>query len=31
MELLTMVTGSGLSAKPYLRYLRGKFQELYNL
>ena len=31
MELLTLVTGSGLSAQPYLRYLRGKFRELYNL
>ncbi len=31
MELLTMVTGSGLSAQPYLRYLREKFREIYNL
>jgi carboxypeptidase Taq len=31
MELLTLVTGSGLSAQPYLRYLRGKFQKLYAL
>jgi carboxypeptidase Taq len=31
MELLTKVTGSGLTAEPYLRYLRAKFQEIYEL
>jgi len=31
LELLTKVTGSGLTAEPYLRYLRAKFQEIYEL
>ena len=31
MELLTRVTGSGLTAQPYLRYLRDKFGEVYRL
>lgn len=31
VELLTAVTGSGLTARPYLRYLREKFEEIYNL
>ncbi len=31
VELLTAVTGSGLSAEPYLRYLRHKFGEIYRL
>ena len=31
MELLTKVTGGGLTAQPYLRYLRAKFQEIYKL
>jgi carboxypeptidase Taq len=30
-ELLTKVTGSGLTAKPYLRYLRDKFGGIYGL
>jgi len=30
-ELLTAVTGSGLTAEPYLRYLRDKFGEIYKL
>jgi carboxypeptidase Taq len=30
-ELLTEVTGSGLTAKPYLRYLRDKFGVIYDL
>ncbi len=30
-ELLTRVTGSGLTARPYLRYLRDKFGGIYNL
>ena len=31
MELLHQITGSGLSAEPYLRYLRSKFGVIYNL
>lgn len=31
VELLQRVTGGGLDAEPYVRYLRGKFGELYNL
>ncbi len=31
VELLTAVTGSGLTAEPYLRYLRHKFGEIYRL
>jgi carboxypeptidase Taq len=31
MELLTRVTGSGLTAQPYLEYLRAKFGEIYRL
>jgi carboxypeptidase Taq len=31
VELLTMATGSGLTAKPYLRYLREKFGDIYGL
>jgi len=31
MELLQRITGSGLSAEPYLRYLRSKFGEIYGL
>jgi carboxypeptidase Taq len=31
MELLTRVTGSGLTAQPYLQYLRAKFGEIYRL
>jgi carboxypeptidase Taq len=31
VELLTQVTGSGLTAKPYLRYLEEKFGEIYGL
>ena len=31
VELLTKVTGSGLTAKPYLRYLREKFGDIYGL
>ena len=31
VELLTTVTGSGLTAKPYLRYLREKFGDIYGL
>jgi carboxypeptidase Taq len=31
MELLTRVTGSGLTAQPYLAYLRDKFGEIYRL
>ncbi|TKJ29836.1 MAG: carboxypeptidase [Chloroflexi bacterium B3_Chlor] len=31
VELLSAVTGSGLTARPYLRYLREKFEEIYNL
>lgn len=31
VELLTTVTGSGLTAKPYLRYLREKFGDIYSL
>jgi carboxypeptidase Taq len=30
-ELLTRVTGSGLTARPYLRYLRDKFGGIYKL
>jgi len=30
MELLNRITGSGLTAQPYLRYLRDKFGEIYN-
>lgn len=30
-ELLERVTGDGLSAKPYLKYLREKFGEIYRL
>ncbi len=31
MELLNRITGSGLTAQPYLRYLRHKFGEIYRL
>ncbi len=31
VELLQRVTGGGLDAEPYLRYLRRKFGQLYNL
>jgi len=31
MELLNRITGSGLTAQPYLRYLRSKFGEIYKL
>jgi carboxypeptidase Taq len=31
VELLTKVTGSGLTAKPYLRYLREKFGDIYGV
>jgi carboxypeptidase Taq len=31
VELLTRITGAGLTAQPYLRYLRGKFGEIYRL
>ncbi|HEM61350.1 MAG TPA: carboxypeptidase M32 [Chloroflexi bacterium] len=31
MELLTKVTGGGLTAQPYLKYLRAKLQEIYKL
>jgi Zn-dependent M32 family carboxypeptidase len=31
MELLKDITGTGLTAQPYLRYLRGKFGEIYDL
>ena len=31
VELLQRVVGSGLSAKPYLRYLEGKFGDIYGL
>ena len=31
MELLKRVTGSGLQAEPYMRYLESKFQDIYNL
>jgi carboxypeptidase Taq len=31
MELLKRVTGSGLEAGPYMRYLESKFKEIYNL
>jgi carboxypeptidase Taq len=31
VELLTAVTGSGLTSEPYLRYLRDKFGEIYRL
>ena len=31
MELLKMVTGSGLDADPYMRYLKSKFGEIYKL
>jgi carboxypeptidase Taq len=31
VELLTTVTGSGLTAEPYLRYLREKFGDIYGL
>ena len=31
VELLTAVTGSGLTVEPYLRYLRDKFGEIYKL
>ena len=30
-ELIMRVTGSPLTIAPYLRYLRGKYGELYNL
>jgi carboxypeptidase Taq len=30
-ELLNRITGSGLTARPYLRYLRDKFGEIYKL
>jgi carboxypeptidase Taq len=30
-ELLTRVTGGGLTARPYLRYLREKFGDIYGL
>jgi carboxypeptidase Taq len=31
MELLQRVTGNTLSVEPYLRYLRGKYEEIYKL
>ena len=31
MELLERITGSGLAAEPYLRYLRTKFGEIYGI
>jgi carboxypeptidase Taq len=31
VELLTRITGSGLTAQPYLGYLRDKFGEIYRL
>ena len=31
VELLTTITGGGLTAEPYLRYLREKFGEIYRL
>jgi carboxypeptidase Taq len=31
MELLNLVTGSGLEAEPYMRYLETKFKRIYNL
>jgi carboxypeptidase Taq len=31
LELLTRITGTGLTAQPYLRYLREKFGEIYRL
>ncbi len=31
MELLNRITGRGLTAAPYLRYLRDKFGEIYKL
>jgi carboxypeptidase Taq len=31
MELLERVTGSGLEAGPYMRYLESKFKDIYNL
>jgi carboxypeptidase Taq len=31
VELLTAITGGGLTAKPYLRYLREKFGDIYSL
>ena len=31
MELLEQITGSGLSAEPYLGYLRAKFGEIYGI
>jgi carboxypeptidase Taq len=31
VELLSRLTGSGLTAQPYLRYLRDKFGEIYKL
>lgn len=31
MELLKRVTGSGLEAGPYIRYLETKFKDIYNL
>ncbi|MFP3852761.1 MAG: carboxypeptidase M32 [Anaerolineales bacterium] len=30
-ELIERITGDGLSAEPYLRYLKGKFGEIYGL
>ena len=30
-ELLTIITGEGVSAKPFLKYLRAKYSELYDL
>jgi len=30
-ELIERITGKGLSAEPYLRYLRTKFGEIYGL
>ncbi len=31
VELLKRVTGSGLEADPYMRYLEAKFKDIYNL
>jgi carboxypeptidase Taq len=31
MELLQRVTGNTLSVEPYLRYLSGKFGDIYKL
>jgi len=30
-ELLTLITGEGVSAQPFLKYLRAKYSELYDL